>query len=441
MKIYIATLFVVLSLLACQDKEMEDATFRLEVRGYVEEECYTFGEEQTLYLWSSKAWADNKTSTVEYYVDPSVLDDYNAENGTALKLLPDSCYRMEQTNFDVDDDAVYARFKVRYLPEKIINAGGNYNVVEYALPMRIMVNGVPQDDRYGTVVVGFLINPAVMNILNAGELTKFMLDPSEVYELPVVFETNYNNNEWITLDFDINEDLVEQYNEEHGTDYKLLPDIDKAVSWLQEEAELEKGVNTDSVMFYVDFAQTSIDKGDHTVYLLPVKLNSVSSTKCKIEDDVRYFAFASTNIDQAVWNVTTTSTSSGSSSLLNDGNDNAFWLWNWMRGPEIATNPENITYTLIDQSAPVEIGKIECHCFRGSNSAWLGAKDIAVQISDDGESWTTVKNFVAPQLAQQLTVYNIELDAPVVCKAIRLSISSYYSDGICFSEIIMHAPF
>lgn len=438
MKKYISLLLGIITIMACQEKEVQEAIFKMEVKGYVEEKCYTLGEEQTVYLWSSKSWADNQMSTVEYRMDPTVLENYNLEKGTSLKLLPDSCYRMEETHFEVDDDAEFAKFKVKYWPEKIIASGGNYNVVEYALPLRIWVNGVPQEDRYGSVLVGFLINPAEFTLLAPEEVEILPLEFSKLYELPVIFETNYNNKEWITLNFEIDRDLVQEYNKKHGTEFLLLPDADKIVSWLEEEGELERDVNQDSVVFFVDFAKSSIGKGDNNKYLLPIRLSGISSTRCKIQNDVCYFAWWNSRIEQSVWKVSTTSSWEGSGASLNDDNLSSRWLWNYTRGENIATEPENITYILRDPRKNAVVEKIECYAAT-SYGSWKGAKDIAIQITNNGTDWETVQNVVAPQLSgDQMYKYEIELDKPVTCLGIRLSISSYYSDGISFYEIYMH---
>ena len=99
-------------IVSCTDTEIMDSTFTLEVKGFVEEECYTFGEEQPLYLWASKNWADNQVSEVTYEVYPEALEAYNSSEGTSYKLLPESCYRIEQDSFSIDDETQYAKFRV-----------------------------------------------------------------------------------------------------------------------------------------------------------------------------------------------------------------------------------------------------------------------------------------------------------------------------------------
>ena len=121
---------------SCSNDDVESSDVTLEVRDYVEETIYNFKEDQAVYLWATKSWADKGVSKVEYVVDASVLDNYNQEHGTTLKLLPESCYHAEQTVFEVTDEMKYAKFKVMCSPDKIVELG-TYGKIEYALPYRI----------------------------------------------------------------------------------------------------------------------------------------------------------------------------------------------------------------------------------------------------------------------------------------------------------------
>lgn len=73
---------------SCSNDDVESSDVTLEVRDYVKETIYNFKEDQAVYLWATKSWADKGVSKVEYVVDASVLDNYNQEHGTTLKLLP-----------------------------------------------------------------------------------------------------------------------------------------------------------------------------------------------------------------------------------------------------------------------------------------------------------------------------------------------------------------
>ena len=438
MKSIFTNICLLLILLAsCTDKEVMDATFTLEVRGYAEEECFTFGEEQPLYLWASKNWADSKLSEVTYAVDPNALETYNAEEGTNLKLLPESCYRIEENTFEVDDESQQAKFKMYYSPEQIIAEGGKYNEVEYALPIRISVNGVPMEDRYGSVIVGFRVNEALISIRNTESVPVITIDNAVSQEVAMTFETNYNNIEWIKLDFTVGGDLVDEYNAAHGTTYEPFPMAD--ISYLTDEFELEREVNVDSALFYADMVNLDRNKE----YLLAIRLNSIDTKKCQIdpEKNTRYLVFNNPRIDQTMWKVTTSSTGEGSAANLNDNDRGTHWLWNY----NASKLPEDITYTLVDYDQLAVIEKIDLYPAASYNT-WTGAKDIEIWVTKDLEEWTKVKDYTAeldPATGRANEAgYSIELDEPTECLAIRIRVTSTYDpqsgNGLAFFEIYMN---
>ena len=426
--ILISICLLFLLTVSCTDTEVLDSTFTLEVKGFVEEKCYTFGEEQPLYLWASKNWADNRLSEVTYEVAPEVLESYNATEGTSYQLLPESCYRFTQDSFSVDDESQLAKFKMMYSPEQIIAEGGSYGTIEYALPVRILVNGVPMEDRYGSVIVGFNVNKAVMSITNPLETT-MLIDPAVSQEVAMTFEVNYDNIEWIQLGFTVNGDLVEEYNQAHGTSYLPFPMED--VSWLTEEFELEREVDVDSALFYADMINLDQTKR----YLLAIRLDSVSTSKCQIdpEHNTRYVIFSNPRIPQSKWRVSTKSTKEGAAANLVDDDPNTFWMWNYDNNDL----PEDITFMLKDMSELAVIEKIQLFA-RQYNNSWAGPKDMEIYVTKDGDSWEKIKDYTVALGADgkvNTEGYYIEFDEPVECLGYRIRITSYYDNGIGFMEI------
>lgn len=437
MKNIIIGICLLLGLAACQKEERLDANFSMEVKGFIEQECYTFGEPQALYLWSTKSWADGNVSHVEYRVDPTLLEEYNHTNGTSYKLLPDTCYWMDEKNFDIDDEAKQAKFKMMYSPESIIASGGHYGEIEFALPVRLWVNGEAMSTERGSVIVAFKVYEPLVKIERSG-LVEEITDFEGMYKLVMPFSVNYNNREWITLGFEIDNEFVEEYNRENGTDYLPFPqDNPDNVTWIAGDGELEREVNKDSLSVYANMDVLN----DTCQYMLAIKLDSVSTTKAKIDPENcrRYVIFAkpapAPYIDQSKWRVSTSSVSSGNAANLADGSMENYWVWSWSK----KQLPENIDYTLKRYDSLAVVSQIELHARRESD-AWLGPKDMEIYVTSDGTTWEKVTDYQV-QLAEDGAVntkpYRIYFPEPVVCVGVRISITSYYSDGIGFNEIYM----
>lgn len=428
-------------LASCQKEEQLDATFTMEVKGFVEEECYTFGEPQALYLWSSKSWADGNVSQVTYEVDPTLLEEYNQEAGTSYQLLPDTCYWMENSNFNVDDEAIYAKFKVMYSPESIIASGGHYGELEYALPMRLLVNGVPMGKERGSVIVAFRINEPLVTIERSGLVETVQVFDGSVYELTMPFSTNYNNKEWVMLDFEIDNDFVEAYNAENGTEYLPFPqDNEDYVTWIADEGELERNVNLDSLAFFADMQ--SLESGKQ--YMLAVKLAGISTTKAKIDSENfrRYVIFAeppkAATIPQTKWSVVADA-AAGTPAYLIDDNLATQWTWNYRKNPLC---PQDIVFNLkrIDSLAVVQ----EIEVYGRDYSGWEGPKTLEVYTSLDGLVWEhaathTVNKIEAGPHGGNVdeTPYTILLSEPKKCTSVKVTVTESYDDGVGFYEIYM----
>lgn len=270
-------------LLSCSNDSVEPSDVTLEVRNYVEETIYNFGEDQAVYLWATKSWADKGISKVEYVVDESVLDNYNQEHGTTLKLLPESCYHAEQTVFEVTDEMKYAKFKVMCSPSKIVELG-SYEKIEYALPYRIYVNGQTVEDRYGAVIVAFKIMQPLALIETRVD-TVYLRGEDEL-SFTFTCSVNFDNRLSIPLDFSTDASLVDDFNTQYGVNYGGV--TSDAIIWATNTISLERKETEKKVSFDVNTAMLPIG-----ISVLPIKLNVDSYGVCvDPQNDRKYFLFS-----------------------------------------------------------------------------------------------------------------------------------------------------
>lgn len=109
--------------------------------------------------WATKSGLLSSTCTVTYSVDTQYLADYNAANGTSYELLPETCYTLGQTVFEMGSGDSEAKFAVTYDPSKIYQLCGAYNVTDrYALPIRMDVNGLEVLEGRTQVLMTFNIS-------------------------------------------------------------------------------------------------------------------------------------------------------------------------------------------------------------------------------------------------------------------------------------------
>jgi hypothetical protein len=422
-------------LTACSETR-ESADFTLEVRDYYEETIYNFGNDYPVYLWASKSWADQKSEKVMYQVDQTLLDEYNKSHSTTFELLPTSCYSMDKTEFVVNDKDKVAKFKVHCSPDAMIKAGAKYGESKFALPIRILVDGERQDDHYSTVIVSFkLMNPLFS--LDNSSVTPYVGTGSEGdYGLKLPYQVNFINDTWINFTFGVNEDLVSSYNTKNGTDYKPFPS--SLLSWDQNDAVLDKGVNKGSVQMYADL--TSLTPGDK--YLLPIQLKTVSHGNIDPDNDCLYYTFdvMYPRISQSNWMAQSVgSTAEGDKSELVDDvvSSSNYWHYNWNTSFSTAW----IILKLKDLSKSALVSSLEVFTRQGNTWGNRGQKAMDMFVSMDGTNWTKAGSYKFLLDANNKAVQSAQLatfDTPQTTKYIKIVITDHFDAGICFSEIYMH---
>jgi hypothetical protein len=420
---------------ACSESR-ESADFTLEVRDYYDETIYNFGTDYPVYLWASKSWADEKIETVTYQVDQSILDTYNKAHDTNYELLPSSCYTMEKTNFEVSDKDKVAKFRVLCSPNEMIKMGAKYGETKFALPLRILVDGEPLDDHYSTVVVSFTLMNPLFSVDDSNVTPYVGVGSEEDYDLKFPYQVNFINDTWINFTFAANESLVSTYNAKNGTSYKPFPS--SALSWDQNDAVLDKGVNKGSVQLYANL--TTLTPGDK--YLLPIQLKTVSKGNIDPDKDCLYYTFdvMFPRIAQSNWMVKAVgSTGEGDKNKLLDDvvSSSSYWHYDWYTSFDTAW----IILQLKDLSKSAIVSSLEVFTRQGNTWGNRGQKAMDMYVSMDGTTWTKAGSYRFLLDANNKAVQSAQLapfDTQQTAKYIKIVVTEHYDAGICFSEIYMH---
>jgi hypothetical protein len=278
-------LLVVVLLFSCEDHRMDgmepDKVF-LAKRGLVTESVYNIGETVTANYWTYKSGVGITTCTVEYQIDAAVLEQYNLENGTAYKLLPEDCYTLGDTRFTFSGKDLHAPFSFTYDPALIVEAsGGTYETNEYALPIRIIPDGVElTNENLGggsadQVIVVFNVKKPVLNILR-DDFEAFAITAGETgtanytFEAGMPFTSKWDISFGFSTDPQVLNNALNVYNTANGVSYELLGS--DAYSILTENLTIPVGGDRIQVEFSID--RTEVDLGN---FVLPLVLSDVSS--------------------------------------------------------------------------------------------------------------------------------------------------------------------
>lgn len=427
-----ALAFSVMVFTGCEDNRDADLPgdqVYLSRHGLTEEVAYAVGEEATLDLWTNRSGLNNSSCTVEYTISPAVLTTYNAENGTAYKMLPESCYTLGEHKLVISGKDHYAKFRLKYSPEKIAELAG-YGESEYVLPFEIKVDGLALGDvEDGNIaIVRFDIRkPTIQVTQSAMEDITIPSGGEEIVETGITTITADFINKW-DIDLTISNDaaLVDAYNEANGTNYQTMP----SGSYTQEPATvaLKAGEQSVNVKYKID--RTKLQLGSK--YLLPVQLKSTSKFYIHETKYIRYIEveYVDPIIPQSNWEVhdyrdTEVGDGDGPGALIDD-DITSYWHAQWSSGSLL---PSWITVKLTDMSKTATVSQVELYA-RQNNAS--GPKTVEIWTSMDGENFT-----LAGTLAFQnvTTVQKVVLDHPVQARYVKMNITEKNNNSVAMGEM------
>lgn len=427
-----ALAFSVMVFTGCEDNRDADLPgdqVYLSRHGLTEEVAYAVGEEATLDLWTNRSGLNNSSCTVEYTISPAVLTAYNAENGTAYKMLPESCYTLGEHKLVISGKDHYAKFRLKYSPEKIAELAG-YGESEYVLPFEIKVDGLALGDvEDGNIaIVRFDIRkPTIQVTQSAMEDITIPSGGEEIVETGITTITADFINKW-DIDLTISNDaaLVDAYNEANGTNYQTMP----SGSYTQEPATvaLKAGEQSVNVKYKID--RTKLQLGSK--YLLPVQLKSTSKFYIHETKYIRYIEveYVDPIIPQSNWEVhdyrdTEVGDGDGPGALIDD-DITSYWHAQWSSGSLL---PSWITVKLTDMSKTATVSQVELYA-RQNNAS--GPKTVEIWTSMDGENFT-----LAGTLAFQnvTTVQKVVLDHPVQARYVKMNITEKNNNSVAMGEM------
>lgn len=289
-KLLIAGLFASAALAGCEDNRnnfmVDDTLSFVNKEQYAGVSVYN-GKYEFAILKNGKG---QQSAKALLSVSETALAEYNAANGTNYAVLPANCYKLSSSTIGFSDGDTRKFVEVTWDDAAIFALGEG---TEYAIPLELTtVNDALAVDANRNVKI---INPKRASIGMEKELaTPF--HPTATHE-EITFDGNIVlDNAITTMDLTVNyaidNSLVEAYNQANGTNYLAAPEgfarLDAASSQIaagETTAKFSGKINSDKL-----FTGSNLDiVGD---LLVPVRITSASLDGITVTTEVMYVPFS-----------------------------------------------------------------------------------------------------------------------------------------------------
>lgn len=435
-KFYISLLAAcVAGLSSCEsdiDNFMVDDTIGLNKSGLVEAEVYT-GLDDPYKVYVIKAGKGFQNAEVTLAVDDAVLTEYNQANGTQFTALAADCYTVTVNKLSFGNEDYRKYFEIKWDRDRLAQALEQDPNVVIPMKMSVAETGIQVDENRLTILVHPVITTPKIGIKKSGLITGLMPTRSSAIEEEVYMEvvSNFIAQQDIDYSFEIDPSMVETYNLENGTNYKLLPE--EAYSFKLDGWSIKKFMNNSR--FHFTFKRGALIPEDGPslfgTYLLPFKLKSVSSSNIDQDNVVVLYTVdvVATKIDKAKWTIVdcnsniaddpdpnTAKGDYGPENLI-DGTSTKAWRSVW-------TVHQDLPYLItIDLGVNRDLYKIGFEAPTSANRRYSNSKAGYVEASLDGETWTKIADWTCAN--KNLAAVEFEV-TPTTARFIRFAVTEVF---------------
>lgn len=311
-KHYFLVLFVLL-LSACSDNLMNPIpTIKINpgfnTPGFVNAGMVSLNETDTKAIAYARVYGISRALTMKLNVDESLLNAYNASNGTNYKLLPAEYYSMPTTvTFEVKSKN--ANFEVKFNSKKLYEATGSVEVANsYVLPIRAIAedaNGVDLNEDTNTMLLHVNMAPVTVSVYVPSKVTMidFVANSGAVEKATIEATVNFAGlqGSHITMEVDKNAGLSID-----GVDYLLLPEanftFESAVLNALGEVEINGKIDANGLL-------------DTEKYILPCRIVSSNPHYNISQSGPVYFAVGITELKVSITDASATKVKKAYSSI------------------------------------------------------------------------------------------------------------------------------
>jgi hypothetical protein len=442
--LYIGLFACAIALTACDsaiNNFMVDDTVALLTPGLVKESVY-LGLDNPTEVYVLKSGKGFSGANVSISVDNEVLATYNATVDEPIAAMPEDCYTITVSSLSLSPDDYQLPFRISWNRDRLAAVlADNPNV---GIPLRLKVGseGVNVNEDRLTTIIQPVIDIPLVSLSQSGYQIGLM--PTRRTSLEELVYMNVQANFIPERDIDytlsIDASLIEEYNQAHGTDYKLLPA--EAYKIDLEGWKIRKSMKTNR--FHFTFCREALIPEDGPSrfgeYILPIRISSVSLSDVNPEKSYVLYTVSviASRIDKSKWSIY--SCSSDIRSIANwekvegnyppanliDGTTNTHWRTVWSIKDSSDPRVQFPVEVVIDLGETRDLYKVGIDAPTGTNRRYFNSKSGVIEVSDSPEGpWTKVSDWIYP--SKTTSAYEFDVD-PASARYVKFVVSESF-DG------------
>lgn len=298
-KLLIATLIASTALVGCKDERnnfMVDDTI-----SFVNEEQYASvsvynGRYEFAVLKNGKG---QQSAKAILSVSETALAEYNAANGTNYAVMPANCYELSTSTIGFSDGDTRKFVEVTWDDDAIFALGDG---AEYVIPLQLSVanNALKVDDNRNVVIIypkraaigmESVLADAIQPTATGDEIA---INGNIVLDNPIAIMD-------LTVNYAIDNSLVDAYNQANGTNYQVAPDgfvslaaTSSLISAGQTTAPFTCKINSDKLF---DGSELKVAGN----LLVPVRITSASLDGISVTTEVMYIPVTMDKVLKGPW--------------------------------------------------------------------------------------------------------------------------------------------
>ena len=388
----------------------------------------------------------SNATRVTVALDNSLVDAYNAENGTNYPVLPDAAIELQKTSVTLGANEYSSTDSIEaQLTENLL---ATLTEPEYMTAFRIVdVNGSGKaSEERGVIYVKVQTGTDYIHVNRNDEVhgsiahTPIGSIGNVSIDLPAY--VNQAAKVGATATIAIDNSLVAEYNAEHGTSYPAAPN--GVLNIENASVTIAAGETTSSTNFKASIPDDKKAQLTNPQYIIPLRISAKRTDGTSVDKaGVVYLIFTteeklinsgagtsqmkaaqvSTSV-MRTWSVDTNE----SFNSVTDNRQGSYW--------DPPTNPST---WVIDMMEVKNFAGLSVRSYYSNYGAIYGLSDAKIELSEDGSNWINCGTATYNDMAYENPYQIVTLYGTVPARYIKMTLSWNYFNYAALSELRVYA--